>query len=226
MKIVVAEEVPRKVIEENFEFEIRMKFPKIINDAYFWAHRLIENTATLNWIRGNSLLPNIKNIAVEYFLVQEIKNGKLPLQWRINYTSNRSASFIEIFNDSLLLHVNQVQNKKCIGRPAFCRDQHLEHFQTYFNIEPEKNVVNFVKDKQRYFQLNHGYQSREPLFINLGIPGSNRKWIDNINILEEFASIEGRFPKSKPENIEELNLEEFQRYAEGMGNNGNKEFGS
>ena len=96
MNIVIQKEDAREVIEKHFGVEIRRKLPKIIYDAYFWSHRIIENTSMLNWIRGKSLLPNIKNIAVEFFIVQEIKNGNLPFQWRVNYTTNKSASFIEI----------------------------------------------------------------------------------------------------------------------------------
>ncbi len=226
MNIVIQKEDAREVIEKHFGVEIRRKLPKIIYDAYFWSHRIIENTSMLNWIRGKSLLPNIKNIAVEFFIVQEIKNGNLPFQWRVNYTTNKSASFIEIFNDSILLHVNQVANKKKIARPAFCRDQYIQSFQSYIEFQPEISTFDQVNKKPQYFQLNHGYQSIEPLFISLGIPGDNRKWIDNIQLLNELVSIEGRLPKSKVENIEGFSLEDFQQFADEVDSNDIKGFGS
>ena len=83
-----------------------------------------------------------------------------------------------------------------------------------------------MNKKPQYFQLNHGYQSIEPLFISLGIPGDNRKWIDNIQLLNELVSIEGRLPKSKVENIEGFSLEDFQQFADEVDSNDIKGFGS
>ncbi|HFK1463289.1 hypothetical protein SAMN04487919_104334 [Bacillus sp. ok061] len=226
MNIIIPEKSAREVIDENFTKEIRVKLQRIIYDAYMWSFRLVENTALLNWERGKTLLPNIKNVAVEFFLVQEIKNGNLPLNWRVSYTSNKSASLIELYKDNLLLHVNQVTSKNNIARPAFCRDQYIQPFQSYIDFDNNLKFVETVEEKPKYFQLNHGYQSQEPLFIALGIPGANRKWIERIQLLDEFVVIEGKYPKSKPEDIKEFSLEEFQRFAEEVGNNEQKESNS
>ncbi|MCA0150306.1 hypothetical protein LCD52_16095 [Rossellomorea vietnamensis] len=222
MSIVVPEKSARQVIDENFPIELRSKFPKIINNAYFWAYRTLQNTSLLNWERGKSLLPHIKNIAVEFFLVQEIKNNNLPLSWRVSFTSNKSASLIELYNDDILLHINQVRNKLSIGRAAYCRNQHIQHFQSYINFENINDKNNTVQGKPKYFQLNHGYQSQEPLFISLGIPGTNKKWVDNIQLLDEFTVVEGQYPKSKPEDIKDFSLEEFQQFAEEVDKNESK----
>lgn len=214
MNIIVPDKSARELIEENFPRVVRMRLPQIIYDAYMWSHRIVENTALLNWERGKSLTPNIKNIAVEFFLVQEIKKGNLPLNWRVSYTSNKSASLIELYTGELLLHVNQVGNHNKIARAAFCRDQYIQPFQSYIDFDGENLLTNTIQNQPKYFQLNHGYQSQEPLFISLGIPGMNKKWVEKIQLLEEFAVFKGKYPKSKPENIEEFRLEEFQQFAE------------
>ncbi|PLR83891.1 hypothetical protein CVD25_22720 [Bacillus canaveralius] len=219
MSINIQEKSAREVIETCFPREVRMKIPGIINNAYMWSYRITQNTGLFNWERGKTLIPNIKNIAVEFFLVQEIKNGNLPLKWRVGYTSNKSASLIELYTDELLLHVNQVNSKNNIGRPAFCRDQYIKHFQSYIDFDEHGLSFDEIRDKPQYFQLNHGYQSQEPLFISLGIPGENEKWIGEIQLLEEFTLIDGKYPKSKPEDIKEFSLEEFQQFAEEVGKN-------
>lgn len=223
MSIVIPEKSAREVIEDAFPKEVRMKLPNIIADAYKWSYRLVENTAILSWVRGKTLTPHIKNIAVEFFLVQEIKNGNLPLNWRVNYTSNKSASFIEFYSSYVLLHVNQVSGKGRIARDAFCRDQYIQPFQSYIEFDEENQYTGTVEDQLKYFQLNHGYQSTEPSFISLGIPGINKKWVDNIQLLEEYVVYNGKYPKSKPENIEDISLEDFQQFAEEVEKNEFKE---
>ncbi|MFD2442531.1 hypothetical protein ACFSO7_00730 [Bacillus sp. CGMCC 1.16607] len=226
MHIIVPDKTAREVIEEAFPIEVRIKLPQIILDAYKWSFRIVENTSLLNWIRGRTLTPNIKNIAVEFFLVQEIKNGNLPLNWRVSYTSNKSASLIELYSDEILLHINQVGSHRKIARAAFCRDQYIQPFQSYIDFDGNSQYLSTVENKQKYFQLNHGYQSHEPLFVSLGIPGANRKWIDNIQLLKEFAVYKGRYPKSKLENINDFSLEDFQQFAEEVENNELKESNS
>ncbi len=223
MNIIVPDKDAREVIEHAFPIELRMKFPQIILNAYMWSYRIVKNTPLLNWERGRTLTPNIKNIAVEFFLVQEIKKGNLPLKWRVSYTSNKSASLIDLFTDDFLLHINQVAKPTKIARAAFCRDQHIQPFQSYIDFDDNYEYINTVEKKQKYFQLNHGYQSQEPLFVNLGIPGANRKWIDNIQLLKEFAVYDGRYPKSKLEDIKEFSLEDFQLFAEEVENNEQQE---
>lgn len=223
MDIIIPEKNAREVIEENFSREVRMKIPQIIYNAYNWSYRVIQNTALLNWERGKTLAPHIKNIAVEFFLVQEIKNGNLPFRWRVSHNSNKSATLIELYDDQILLHINQVATKNKVARRAFCRDQYIQKFQSYIDFDDLKEPSNTIKDKPKYFQLNHGYQSMEPLFISLGIPNKHQKWEDNIQLLDEFSVFEGKYPKSKPEDIKDFSLEEFQLFTEEVEKNERKE---
>lgn len=222
MDIIVPQKSARQVIEENFPQHVRMKIPQIMYNAYMWSYRVVENTPLLNWKRGKTLTPHIKNMAVEFFLVQEIKNGNLPFNWRVSHNSNKSATLIELYNDQMLLHVNQVATKKNVARPAFCRDQYIQEFQSYINFERLEDSSEVSHNKPKYFQLNHGYQSMEPLFISLGIPNKNEKWEDNIQLLDEFSVFEGKYPKSKPEDIKDFSLEEFQQFAEEVEKNEHK----
>lgn len=180
---------------------------------------LMENNIVLQTQRGKKhAFPEIKNLAIEFFMMQAVKNGELPFKHRTGYNSNRSHSFLELFNDDSLFHFNQVRSKSMCARKAECRDRHIRPLSSYINID-EQNNANIECDNQRYFQLNHGYQSSNPSFITLGIP--NRKGVleGTIFLLEEYRVVEGFYPKSKIESLDDFSFEEFQRFAEGDNEN-------
>ncbi|MGG0516607.1 hypothetical protein [Bacillus pseudomycoides] len=213
--IVIPEQDPREIIEKYFPRNIRTRIPEVINNAYGWCYIHAENTPLLNWTRGKSILPNIKNIAVEFFVREEIKKGNLPFQWRVNYNRNRSASLIEIYNDEMVLHINQVAKKSSIARPAYCRDQYIKSLQCYWDFGNELNSEEprMIEKDKLYFQLNHGYQSESPLFVSLGIPGKDKQWVEAIQLLDEFVTIQGVHPKSKVEEIPGFSLEDLQQFT-------------
>lgn len=212
MKIEIVND-PREIINECISLEVRKKFTKLIMDAYQWSNLLIKNTSVFKSTRGiKRLLPEIKNVAVEFFVMQAVRNKEVPFSYRIGYNSNRSHPFIELFNDSTLVHFNQVRNKNSGGRRAFCRDRHLKPITSYIDFE-DGNTIKY--EDQLYFQVNHGYQTETPGFITLGIPNLKGKFETSIYLLEEFSVFEGYYPKSKIEDVDEISFEDFQRFAEG-----------
>jgi len=215
VKIQILDE-PREVINQYIPLESRKRLSKIIIDAYQWSDLLINNTAALKTIRGTKrLLPELKNVAVEFFVMQAVKNKELPFTYRIGYNANRSHPFIELFNESILIHFNQVRTKNSGARKAFCRDRLLQPIKSY--IDFEEGDIKY--EDERYFQINHGYQTEKPSFITLGIPNKQGKFDASIYLLEEFSVFEGHYPKSKIETVDEINFEDFQRFAEGEGIN-------
>lgn len=217
---IEVEDAPREIINQCIPLEVRKKLTKLIMDAYQWSDLLIKNTSVFKSARGiKRLLPEIKNVAVEFFVMQAAKNKELPFSYRIGYNSNHSHPFIELFNDSTLIHFNQVRTKRSGGRKAFCRDRHLKPITSYIDFE-DGNTIKY--EDQRYFQVNHGYQTETPAFITLGIPNIEGKFESSIYLLEEFSVFEGYYPKSKIENVDELSFEDFQRFAEGE--EGNESF--
>ncbi|MED3310336.1 hypothetical protein P4436_05865 [Bacillus thuringiensis] len=213
--IVVPEQDPREIIENYFPRIIRTRIPQVINNAYGWCYTHAENTPAFDWKRGNSLVPNMKNIVVEFFIREEIKKGNLPFNWRVSYNRNKSASLIEVYNDDIVLHINQVARKSAIARPAYCRDQYVKSVQCYWDWgnELDAEEPRIIEKNKLYFQLNHGYQSQSPLFVSLGIPGRNKKWVEAIQLLDEFVTIQGVHPKSTVEEIKEFSLEDLQQFT-------------
>jgi hypothetical protein len=209
---LVIKQDPKLVINNHVPLAVRAKFAQVVVNAYKWSEMLFNNTAAFKSIRGKKrLLPEIKNIAVEFFVMQAVKNRDLPFEFRINYNSNRSHPYLELFNDRSLIHFNQVKRKNNCGRKAFCRDRLIQPISSYINFE--KNSVEY--DDQLYFQLNHGYQSETPSFLTLGIPSVYGKFEASIQLLEEFTAIEGYYPKSTVKNIDDMSFEEFEQFAEG-----------
>lgn len=211
---IIINPAPREITNKFIPFPTRSRLSQAIVDAYKWSDILLNNTAAFKTLRGKKrLLPEIKNIAVEFFVIQAVKNGELPFKHRVSFNSNYSHPFLELYTDELLIHFNQVQYKSKCARKAFCRDKHIKPIQSYINYDDAINSVRF--DDQRYFQVNHGYQTETPSFISLGIPNEKGKFEDYIPLMEEFAVTEGFYPKSKIQALDEFSFEDFQRYAEG-----------
>ncbi|MEK5036344.1 hypothetical protein MKY96_33480 [Paenibacillus sp. FSL R7-0302] len=209
---------PREVIEEYIPLNVRALLAKEITDAYQWSELIFNNTAAFKSLRGRyKLLPEIKNLAVEFLMMQASKSGKLPLKYRTGYNSNHSHSFTELYDDNVLLHFNQVKSKNKCGRKAYCRDRLVKPVQSYFDIEDNSLVVE--ENVQKYFQVNHGYQSETPLFISLGIPNSMGILEGRISLLDEITVIEGARPVSQVKEIDDFDFEDFQRFAEGAEEN-------
>ncbi|MDU0331954.1 hypothetical protein ACTNDP_22135 [Paenibacillus barengoltzii] len=221
--LIVINPEPRDIIDTYIPMSIRSRMCQAIVDAYKWSDILLSNTSIFKSVRGKKrLLPEIKNVAVEFFIVQAIKNGEIPLNYRIKFNSNFSHPFLELYNNDVLIHINQVKSKNQCARKAFCRDRLIKPIQSYIDVDSDQGA-HISYDSQKYFQMNHGYQTSIPSFVNLGIPNSRGDMEASIQLLEEYRVVEGFYPKSQIETIDEFTFEEFQRYAEGEGANDSRQ---
>lgn len=214
-----------QLIKSLFGDNIRSHMNNAVIKGYELANSTKENTVYLNYSkgRGKDILPNLKNYAVEFSIIKYIENGLLPFDFEIKYTKNKSARYFVLFDAlrKLELCVNQVNNIRKIGRPAFYRKQRIESFNSYFTFSDNNHSEKIITDKPIYFELNHGYQSLSPHFVVLGIPGKNGKWIDRIEISKEI----NRKPidsgiKTKAQTLEGFDFEQLQKYIEKSEGNG------
>lgn len=211
--LIITDE-PRKIIDNCIDFDSRRLLGEAIIDAYKWATLLQQNTPQFRNTRGlKRLLPEMKNISIEFFLTKTIDVERLPFRYRYAYNSNKSHPFLEIYNDEIVMHINQVANKSSCARKAFFREKFLKPVRSYMLFE-ELDEINY--DNKHYLQMNHGYQTERPLFITLGLPNQEYKFEGAISILEEYSSIKGKYPTSKIETIEEDFFSQFQQFAEGV----------
>ncbi|MCQ2009283.1 MAG: hypothetical protein ABF629_15210 [Sporolactobacillus sp.] len=203
---------PIETINKAVPLEIRRELARIVIDAYKWSDILIKNTAVFQSLRGRKrLLPEIKNVAVEFVAMQAVKNNRLPFQYRMASTSNHSHFYLELFDGNTLIHFNQVAQRNNCARKAFCRDRLIKPLSSYMDFDSGSIEC----DNKQYFQVNHGYQSVAPLFVTLGIPEKSGKLGPKIYLLDEYSASTGKYPKSKIETVKDFSYEDFQRYAEG-----------
>ncbi|MDW7614888.1 hypothetical protein SC499_09125 [Peribacillus simplex] len=212
------------MIKDLFGTRIRSLLNSAVIKGYELAHSTKDNTSYLSYSksRGKDILPYLKNYAVEFAIIKYIESGLLPFDFEIKYNRTRSSRFFILFDTSrkMELCVNQVSQKKKIGRPAYYRNQRIESFNSYFILSDISNGE-IVNDKPVYFELNHGYQSTTPNFVILGIPGKDGKWIDKLEISNEINLVSDTGTiKTKIEEVEEFNFEELQKYIEKSGSNG------
>lgn len=212
-----------KMIKNLFQNQTRSQLNSAVNKGYQLAGHTLENTNYLNYSksRGKDILPYLKNFAVEFSIIKYIEQGLLPFDYEIKYNRNKSARYFVLFDASkkIELCINQVDNIKKIGRPAYYRDKRILSFNSYIDFDEFKDPE-IITDKPIYFELNHGYQSLIPYFVILGIPGNNGKWIDKVDISKELNLISNpNTIQTKEENID-FNFEKLQEYIEESEKNG------
>jgi hypothetical protein len=217
MSYIINDE-PRELVNKHIPFQLRKKFADLVTDGYKWSTILQENTPHFRTPRGKKrLLPEIKNVSTEFFFWQAIKNNEIPFECKFATNDKRSHNYLEIYNDDVLIHINQVQTKRSCGRKAFCRDRFLKPIYSYMAFDELEENSHYQHDDDRlYFQINHGYQTSTPQFITIGIPNKSSKFDAYVPVLEEYNAIEGNLPKSKIEKIDaDFFNDAFQRFAEG-----------
>ncbi|MDZ5782088.1 hypothetical protein [Marinococcus luteus] len=217
--MIILKDEPRKKIDKQIPLEVRRYLGELTIEAYRTSKLLMENTPALQFPRARKLLlPELKNIMLEFMIIQAVKNNKLPFNYRINFNSNHSHPYLELYNDDILIHFNQVRTKSSCARKAIFRDKILSSVQTEFVFDEEVSSDDLFSDKT-YYQFNHGYQTETPQFITLGIPNNMYEFEVSVPILEEYAAIEGRYPTSTKEELhddfDDKLFEKIQQYAEG-----------
>ncbi|WP_106494850.1 hypothetical protein [Lentibacillus sp. Marseille-P4043] len=207
----------KKMIKNLFKQQTRVHFNMAVNKGYEMAIHAKENTNFLNYSksRGKDLLSYLKNFAVEYSIIKYIESGLLPYDYEIKYNKNHSARYFVLFDQErkLELCVNQVNSKNNIGRKAFYRNKRIQSFNSYIKFddiqEPE-----IITEQPTYFELNHGYQTMKPQFVVIGIPGTDGKWIDKVEISKELTLVQDTNTiQTKTEEID-FDFNKLQEYIE------------
>ncbi|MGX4631335.1 hypothetical protein CKN63_03425 [Carnobacterium divergens] len=134
------------------------------------------------YVRGDAI-----GLAVDHYLIEEIEKGNLNLLYRHDYTDTGYPYLVMYdMKETFELTVNQVTSAKKVAAPAKNRTEKINRYKsTLFDFEDDE-----VTNGKNYFQLTHGYQTTDPAFIVIGIPGE-KKWEDFVNILQEPFFING-----------------------------------
>ncbi|MFL2071147.1 hypothetical protein ACEN32_02420 [Marinilactibacillus psychrotolerans] len=175
---------PRTFLENTFSKEERIYFNSCTKLGYEMAlDTFRKDSSWLLKYRGESILPRVKTIAVEYMLVQYIKNGLIDLDYSIQRTSNNRNTFMLFSNanKNVNLIANQTSNENKPSNFARYRAEKHNNFQSYFDFDNYQ----LTTDQPTYFELNHGYQTEVPAFTMLGIPKSISEWYVAIPLHKE-----------------------------------------
>lgn len=206
-------ENPEEFLLESFDKEMRIYLNSSVKLGYQLAiDTLRKDDSWLNHLRGREILPKLKTYAVEYMIVQYIKNDFINLDYSIEYTSGKNNTFL-LFKDKSSktnLIVNQAISGVRPSRYAKYRANRYNNFETYFDFE--SNV--FVDEKPVYIELNHGYQTDIPGFTVLGIPKNSKTWYASIPVDKEFELLtenKDRFITTEKE-MSDFDFDDFQKH--------------
>jgi hypothetical protein len=200
-------------IKHEIPYSLRSNLVPLIQNGYTLVNESIANSSFLNWEIGLDHLGYLKPIAIEFLIKNSIDNGKLKLNYKIASNSISSHRHLELFTQNSIITISQVQTANSIARHAYFRKKLQRANQLYFDFD-EIHKKEFIKDQPLHLLITHGYQGITPNFINLGLPSSDGKWIDRINLLAEPRLVNNE--DTPTEEIKEDKLVSFKKYVQGV----------
>lgn len=188
-KFILQKESGLNKLESVFDTYTRSITGNCITTAYSMVYDYWDLKAP-DWMtfgRGDVILPYLKNLAVEFQLVQACNKGLLPFTYEILPNRNNSACYTKFTNldENVVLTANQTKNTKKSSRDAIYRNDLQEVFQSKLALFEEDKEIDNQNNIEYYSELNHGYQSKVPTFAVVGIPDANRDWFARLNVLQQ-----------------------------------------
>lgn len=168
-------------INNLLSYKDRQKFIAPISRAYNIAEQVLTIDNLKNEPIIKNVLPNLKNVIVEYELKRVIDKGLIDgVTCRYSDNAKHTHPFIEIISENYHMTVSQVSKYSVIPRNAKYRNNRASTNQ--ISLYPEDNENN----QKIYAILTHGYHSVSPNFICIGIPDYRmRSWEDQVNLVKE-----------------------------------------
>lgn len=217
---VPQKEDPRKLLSNTFSLQERANINQAISLGY---SEILKDSEKLKWYSSNydkGVLSRMRSLSVVYFLRLLVLHDKLAVRFSIEKNKYGNAKYIlgTSLDDRFCFTINQTQSYSRSSPKAQYRAERHCDFQSYFNFGLN-NSSDFVTNRPLYFELNHGYRSRAPKFIVLGIPDENQGWYALDNILQSTPlQIEKSNNKMTEENaIRDYNREDFEKFILGKG---------
>lgn len=170
-----------------------------VNDSYQQIGRIIEENDYFNDI---SIKDKFSSYAKNWFPIASIKKicdkGVFPMIYKEVPTNNRSYNhaFFSGLDKKFNLTINQVSGPNRVARPALAKKSANSNGEILLKLDG-------IEDDGciPYLELNHGYQSTIPDFINLGLPSSTEKgWIPN-QVLDIRGNPIERYEDYEKENV-------------------------
>lgn len=214
--------VPKRSVESVFNEIFPILTQAFLNSAvsqgYGLAYTTIHDADSIaKWIsfgRGPFAVESrIKQIAVEVEICRMIESGALPFDYFFKSNQKGNHKYL-IVTDHKSFHmtVNQCSNSKRPARKAQYREQENSNFQTRLILDKDDIIDDSSNDE--YVELNHGYQSKTPMFVNLGIPQKgNNAWAYSLDISKNLEIKQLPKRKTQVEGPDSITPDEFAAYS-------------
>lgn len=211
---VMQKESPKEFLEKNVSRLERANIKLAVETGYELAHKTLnKDESWLLQLRGSELLPRLKSHAVEYSLVQFIKRGLISFNYELKNTSKNRSTFLLFSNSegNIECIVNQTTNGEKPSREAKYRIERYQQFESYYDFDKEQ----IITDAPVYTEINHGYQSKTPKFVVIGIPKNNKEWHTGINLSNEVSLLDYEHSeiKTKENELSDFDFDDFKKFV-------------
>ncbi|MGP4061466.1 hypothetical protein [Halobacillus sp. H74] len=211
MKEYIVPSTVKTMIQDNVPVKLRLDIVKGVKKAYKIVYQLVEDIPLFNWEIGEYHIGYLKHIAVQYVIQKDIQFEDYEFKTSIQ-RNVQGYPYLVLHNDNCEITISQTSSPEKIARPAYFREKKQQVNQIRLNLFDE-NTQSTTDSQSSYFLLSHGYQTKVPEFINLGMP-NEYGWIERINLIEQPFIVEDELENE--EKINEETLVGFKDYLKGV----------
>lgn len=223
--LIIPDKSPKDIIDKSFNKVDLIQLTSGIKRGYILADQIMhDSNSASKWLsfgRGDKyLFSRIKQIGVEAELCRLIEAGILNYDYYFKYNDRGNYPYLIIKKAGLFhMTVNQCHSLRRPARKSQYRKKENTNFQTSLVLSNEELVYNNTPVRDEYLELNHGYQSKLPAFIGLGIPMiDENKWAFKINLQSSLGTLPQLKFHTKASGPDPLTPDEFASYQERTSN--------
>lgn len=227
---LINKECGPKIVDSYFDSTIKGILNNIICMGYGEVNRAVNNSdpfiaklLTLDNYRNKNVTTELKNLSIDYLLMEACKEGMLPFEACYKSNSKGTGKNLRLISvdGKVSLTVNQVATKNRSSRDAVYRKNMQHKFFSQLNLGEENSVYSDSSMLEYYFELTHGHQSLKPKFVVLGIPNDKGGWIVKESLSSPFihyTDIEQDKINTETNKLSSFRRNDFEEFLWNMGN--------
>lgn len=213
-------ENPREKIENLISPYSRVLMTDVVNKGYYLANKASKDLAFISEQQEEEkdLLARMKSAAIKFYMEQYCDKGILPFEYKIKPNDTKNHDYLLIYDGekSFRLTINQCKSLNNPAVPSGYRNKENKNFQSYFDFDSNEFKTSDSDESSLYLELDHGYQSKQPMFIGLGIPRNNKSWYGVIDLVKETPVLRRKF-STKPVDIKGFDIDAFKEFISNKG---------
>lgn len=157
--------------------------------AYEVAYEMMKRSGFYGLERGKETLPIIRNLALDFQLIELAKTGAIPFKCEEEHNVAKNSHHVVLTNNEAIVTVSQVKRPEEFPRNAVYRGDYAENnaaMSLFEEYEPDRN------SEKIYVLLTHGGIGSTMYFARLGIPQTGaRRWVGNQLAIFDRSSLVG-----------------------------------